>query len=692
MRTVGIDFETYCDLDIKKVGSSRYTRHPSAEVLMVSWAADDEPVKGWTNADGTPFPQELLDLVADPSVQKRAFNANFEIQVFRNILGVEIDLDQWICVMALANSLALPGKLSKLGSVLGLAEDKQKDSRGTALIRTFCVPRKPTKTKAWTRATAKTDPDKWEEFRQYNLQDVVTEREAFRLLQKFDIPEWRWQSWRLDQIINERGVPLNVNAVKNAVQIVENVKGEMVARMAELTGLSNPNSPKQLLPWLRANGYQFADLKKGHVERERDRAAAENADSDLYEILDLRSQISRTSVTKFSKMLEMVDDDGRLRNQFLFSGAGRTNRFSGKGVQLQNLPRPAKAYEPVQVEVARRLDLWTPEQFAFFEERPFDALSAAVRPVIQAPEGYTFIDCDFSAIEAVVLGALMGDEVTLETFRSGKDPYLTFAAAMAGTTYEEEYAKYKAGDKKARTEAKPGELGCGYALSAGKFVEDERTGEMVGTGLLGYAQAMGIELSPEMAKKSVKTWRELHKTTVKGWYELFDAFKTTVKTGKPAKFRDVSFRRHGPFVQMILPSGRPLSYCRPRIRDVEREFEKECPLTGKITKTKRIVEELSYESQEKGMWRRVSTHVGKAAENITQATALDLLDYAMKLVEAKGIEIVMHVHDQIVCLVKEEDADWALKEVLKIMSQMPDFAADWPVKAAGHISKHFLKD
>ncbi|MFU1607374.1 hypothetical protein ACM25O_13395 [Sulfitobacter pontiacus] len=644
-------------------------------------------------------------------------------------------------VMALAFSLSLPGKLSKCGEVVGLAEDQKKMARGTSLVRRFCMPRKPTKNKPWTRCTAETDPEEWIEFLEYNRRDVEAEQAIYRRLRKFQMPDHEWKLWHLDQKINNAGIPINSAAVRAAVRLSDRTIAKDLAEMQKLTGLANPNSNMQILPWLRDHGYNFEDLKKGHIERaaqaaeERVRQAKKllarfegpmadymrmvllEPDRLLLRVLNLRLRVSKAGVKKYKALLLATDYDGMLRGCHQFAGAGRTWRWSGRRFQPQNLPKPSKGMEkfieamaPTHDEFGNKLSgierakigfgilchdiehLSVEEFWDKYEDddlsgvNTMEALTAAIRPMVQATSGNVLADADLSAIENVVLGWLARDDKILRVFREGLDPYLDFATDMFGITYAEALAEFEAGNKTKRTTAKPGVLGCGYMLGAGDERENRMTGEIEATGLLGYAWAMHVPLTKEMSKLSVDTFRSKFVDVVQFWADLDEAVRRVIKTGQPETVGYLTIDLKKPFLRIGLPSGRFLHYMRPRMESRKMPWKDR---RGKAVYRPSI----TYENMENGQWRRVTTHPGKLAENVTQAVARDLLAHGMTLADDQGIDIRMHVHDQIVGLSPE----WAQVRLLKIlidcMTTRPAWADDkMPLKAAGFTSPIFLKD
>lgn len=690
------DFETVSRVDLKARGLSRYARDPSTKALMLAWAIDDEPVEQVVFVEGQKAPPRLRDALRDPQIIKSAWNAAFERAIFKHVLGLDIPIEQWRDTMVMAYTLSLPGSLGAAGEVVNLPLDKKKDSRGKALMRKFSSPRKPTKNKPWEFCTRETDPEDWEEYKHYNRQDVEAERAIFRRIRKWDLPDHEWALWHIDQHINEAGIPINQRVVDNAVKTAAEVIAERLGEMKKITGLDNPNSGAQLLPWLRDQGYPYEDLKKGHVSRALDKVYEDLKDTplamgdkdywepkvDLMRVLEMRQEVSKSSVKKYNALQDATDDDGVLRGAYQFAAAGRTWRWGGRKYQPQNLAKPVDYLEKSQVQCVRHLEHLDTEAIELLYHRPMDLLSTCVRPVVQAKKGEVLIDADLNAIENRVLGWMADEDKILDVFRKKQDPYVDFARALTGRTYEELWHEYKVlGKKGDRTMAKPGVLGCGYMLGAGHEFENEQTGEIEATGLLGYAWNMGVRsFTVELAQKSVTTWRETYTRAVEYWYEIERAARRCVLTGRPQEAGPVTFDRSGPFLRMRLPSGRYLHYCRPEIQEKMMPWGKKKDV-------------ITYEGlNDKNQWVRDSTHPGKITENADQAISRDLLAHGMLLARKEGINIRMHIHDQIVASVRESEAERQLRILRECMSVTPVWAPGLPLSSEGFISPVFMKD
>jgi DNA polymerase len=685
-----IDFETFSLMNLKDTGSSVYARHASTEALMTAFAFNDSPIQQLAHAEGEPLTAELTEALIDPEVVKWAWNAPFEMQIIEHTLGLPVDIRQWRDTMVLALHCSLPGSLGKAGEVIGLPMDQQKDRRGKALMRKFSFPRKPTKNNPATRVFWYDDPDAWCDYLDYNVSDVESERAIYRRLRKYDMSADEWDLWFLDQEINRAGLPINRAMVTNALRIYEQALAEALDEMGEITGLANPNSLKQLLPWLQDMGYPYEDMKKGHIKqaladignRVQDGVVAYEEVADLYRVLELRAETSRTSIKKYYALDRATDEDGLLRNVLQMNGAARTGRYAGRIFQPQNLPRPEKRFEPMQPQIARAIEHLDLDALRMVHGNPFDVLASALRPAAQAPEGFTFLDADLNAIENRVLGWLASCDKILDVFKLKRDPYLAFAAYLYDQPYEDLWHEYKVlGNGAKRSIGKPGTLGAGYGMGAGQQRVNHQTGEIEATGLLGYAWGMGVsQFTQEDAQHSIDTFRREFKEVKSYWYALEKAAKRCVRTGKPQEEGFVRFDIKGPFMRMILPSGRPLHYLRPKLE------ERETPW-GEMRQS------LTYEGlNDKKQWVRTHTTPGKIVENADQAISRDLLVHGMKLAKKEGLDIRLHVHDQITPLIREEDAAAKLPILIQCMEEVPSWAPGLPLGSAGHITTHFIKD
>jgi len=689
MLEIHLDFETYCDLDLRKVGVGRYVSHPSFRVLLAAWALPEGPVRQWTPAEGEPLPGDLEDLLSSPEVIIWAHNAAFERAVLwaaPQTRHIRLPLERFRDTMVLANTCALPPDLARLSKVLGLDKDGSGKQAGAHLIRKFCVPTRRLGEKFVN--TPENEPEAWEEFKTYNRMDVEAERAVHRKLLRYAPEEWVWDMWILDQRINERGLPVNVPMVCRAVRMAEAEKARLLAELAELVGIDNANSQAQLLPALRRLGYPFDDLQKAHVARvlaQLEEGALDVPQPEkLKKALLLRQEASVASVAKFAALeraTECRDGErfGRLRGAFQFLGAARTGRWAGRVFQPQNLPRPHWSLEKRLEPLARAIEFWPAPAVRRRFGPLMECLRSAVRPAVQAPPGYRLVDADLSAIENRLIGWICGDEKILDVFRQGRDPYVDFATYMFRQPYAELWAEYKAGDKSKRTLAKPAVLGAGYRLGKGELRIDPETGQQEATGLLGYAMSLGVDMTPEEAEHAVTVFRKTYADVTAFWTEFEDKVKWVIRTGHRTRSYWFDIERDRNFLRIRLPSGRWLHYYAPSIRPRETPW-------GEVRPT------ISYIGMNMGQWVRQFTHGGKLLENVTQAVAADVLMTCLRRAEERGFNVIMHVHDQIVALEPASLARERLEELIALMSEPIDWAPGLPLGAAGAVTRVFVKD
>lgn len=699
---LNLDYETFSDTDLKQVGSDVYSRDRSTEVLMAAYSINGGAERQWIPAEGQDMPRELSEALVDPEVQKWAWNAPFEMNMTENALGVPVDVTQWRCTMAFAQLCAYPGALEKAGPAIGLPEDKLKLDMGRKLIRKFSV-RQKSRRKATMGQMVRTywydDLEDWENYLEYNRGDVVTEKEILKALWPYQPPKFEWELWELDQIINRRGIPINLDMVRNAIDIYDQSYRIGFQQMQDLTNLANPMSTQQLLPWLQQNGYPFDDLKKGHVKQAKDYFENPPAhwdeqqymeyqfNEELEKALELRLELSRSSIMKFHALGRATDPIGNgnyglLRYTLQFAGAQRTARWAGRIFQPQNLPRPEKKFEKgIEVHAANVATL-DRESIELLYPNTFDVLASTIRPAAQAPDGQLFIDADLNAIENRVLGWLAECKKILRVFEQKRDPYVDFATYLFHRKYDDLFAEYKAGDSSKRTIAKPGVLGCGYMLGAGKTYENRDTGEIEATGLLGYAWGMGVKhFTMEDSVLSVDTFRREFKEVKDYWYGIERAMMRCIRTGISQDFGHVRFEMKGPYLRIRLPSGRHLHYRNPKI-------EKKRAPWGDMKDT------ITYMGQsDKKQWVRQQTHPGKITENVDQAISRDLLAHGMMLAHKRyGLDIRLHVHDQIVALTDERKAERDLVYLKECMEEVPTWAPGLPLGSEGFTTKVFKKD
>lgn len=638
MRFMSIDIETYSDIDINKAGVYRYVDTDAFKILLFAYSVDGGPVQLIDLTRGDSIPKEIVKALSDKSVTKWAYNANFERVALSRFLGMPtgqyLDPEGWKCSMVWAATLGLPMGLAKVGEVLAL--DKQKMSEGRGLIYKFCKPDK----KTGQRVMPEEFPEDWETFRRYNIRDVETEMGIQKMISPFPCSDELWQEYWTDQRINDRGVEVDLTLARNAVAMDAEISKKLMEKMRSLTGIDNPRSTSQLDMWLREHGCDMVSLGKKDVAQ----VIEETDDPLIRKVLSLRLLIAKSSVKKYTKMLDATCSDGRARGMFQFYGAMRTGRFAGRLLQLQNLPQNHIENIGLVRELARRGDL---EALSVMFDSVPDILSQLIRTAFVAREGSRFIVADFSAIEARVIAWLAGEEWRMKAFAEGKDIYCASASAMFGVPVVKHGI-----NGELRQKGKVAELACGYGGSVGAL-------KAFGADKMGLTET-------EM-QSIVDNWRASSPRIVQLWWNVDRAIKQTLEDGTTHRTHGLMFSLQKGILFIRLPSGRSLAYVKPRLID------------GKIT----------YEgvSSNKG-WARLESYGPKFVENITQAISRDLLLNAMKQVGPE-VRICMHIHDE---LVIEADNSVKLDDICKKMAQVPEWADGLLLRADGYETKFYLKD
>ena len=647
MKHLHIDIETYCELDLSKVGVYRYAEDDSFRIILFAYSFDDEPVTV-IDCSCEGIPPSVHRALVDPGVQKIAHNANFEIVCISTYYGIELNPEQWYCTMVGAAYLGLPMRLDKVGSVLGLPE--QKDARGKSLITYFCKPCKPTKRNGGrTRNLPEHDPKKWSAFKAYNEQDVRTEKAVFAYISRFPAPpasEHRY--WVMDQIINAKGIAIDREFIEAATDANRRFIGGVHAEIKRLTGVENPNSLPQLKAWFfQETGYHAPSLGKDYL---RDALEGGMLPERVERVLRLRGLASKTSVSKYNAMLAYAGKDGRIRGLLQFYGAGRTGRFSGRGVQVQNLKRtmkrgPLTAREAVLKGVADML----------YDDVP-EVISGLTRTALTAPDGYCLAVSDFSAIEARVIAWIAGEEWVLDVFRTHGKIYEATASNMFGVPLDM--------------------IGKGSDLRAKGKVATLALGYQGGAGALIALGALREGLDEAELPALVRAWRAANPRIVRLWQETEQAAKyaitrkTTCILQKPYCRIVFSYDRGYLFIE--LPSGRRLAYYGASVDNGRLSF-------WGMDQTKKA-------------WCRQDTYGGSLVENITQAVARDCLCDAMWRIHKAGHPVLMHVHDEIICEATDINATDVLEEMNRIMADPPKWAGELPLKGDGYVSKYYKKD
>lgn len=680
------DYETYCDLNLKVVGLDLYSRHPSCEVLMLAYSIDGGEVQHHDLTEDPNLPADFLAALNDPLCTLWAYNAQFERIITERVLGITVPYARWRCSQVLGFTQSFVGGLDDMAKQCGLDERFSKDTDGSRLMGLFSWPQKVTKNQPFKRRDSLTDPDDWQRYCDYNRQDVVAEMALKRRLIKFHVPEIEWKLYAIDQEINDRGIPIDRRFVENAIIMSNRRKAELQQEMQELTGLANPNSVQQFIPWLNDRGYWFSDLGKLTVKKvlaENDYAGSEHFDrltEDCVKALKLRQQAARASVHKYNAIMQRLGPDDRLRFSLQFGGASRTNRWAGRGLQPQNLPSTPGVFEGDEwllEEVTSAIRDGDYDALCLYFAEPLDALSGLVRSAIRAPKGYEFYVSDLSSIESVVLGWTARCERILNIFRNGKDAYKDFATTWFGVEYD-------AVTKEMRKKAKPATLGCGYRLGGGELKDGKKTG------LWGYSENMGIELTRAESWDSVSVYRETYPEVPVLWKDLEYAIVKTIKTHQETRVGPVKFRYEKPYLVCELPSGRCIYYFKPMVRPVKLQY------TDKKTGEKReyMKDEISYmgKVQNGKAWSRIKSHGGKFTENIVQAIARDVLCVGMLRAYNLGFNICLHVHDELVALVRKGSKLLSFEQFKNSMRDKIRWAKNLPLGASGFVGPIYKKE
>ena len=654
MRHLSIDLETYSENDIK-LGIPKYVECPNFKILLFAYAWDFGEVHVVDRARGEEVPADVIDALTDPEVTKHAFNAAFELHCLHRS-GILTPYRQWACTQLHGLYLGYPKSLDGIGKALGLPQDKKKSTSGKALIRYFCLPCKPTKRNGGrTRNLPEHDPDKWEAFKAYNVQDVVTEMEVCRRLAAFPVPGALQAEWVTDQKINRHGVLLDLDLVRGALQIDADEKQHLMQEAAAITGLDNPNSRDQLLKWLNDN----TNVEMEKLTKESVAEALEVADDTAAKVLDIRRRLSKTSVKKYEMMNAAAGEDDRVRGVLQFYGANRTGRWAGRLIQGQNLPRNYLRNLDLARDLVRRGNR---EAVAMLFGDVGDTLSQLIRTAIIAPEGKLLCISDFSAIEARVLAWLAGEKWVLEAFDRGEDIYCATASSMFHVPVEKHGA-----NSHLRQKGKIAVLASGYQGGPNALIS---------------MGALKMGLTEEELPDIVSRWRKANPRIVDFWQKVENAALYVMNTARPVGLdRGIIFARESnpvdgsDFLTITLPSGRKLFYPSPHL--AVNAFERQA---------------LHYRTQVGANWGTNSTYGGKLTENITQAVARDCLAAAITRLADVGYRIIMHVHDEVVIEIDETDPEETLSEVNAFMGDPLPWAPGLHLTAAGFISTYYMKD
>jgi len=646
MKTLSLDLETYSSADLNKTGVYRYAESPGFAVLLFGYSIDGGDVQVVDLASGEAVPEDVIAALTDDTVEKWAFNSSFERICLSRFIGLPtgeyIDPTSWKCSMVWSAYMGLPLSLEGAGAVLGL--EKQKLSEGKDLIRFFCRPCKPTAANRQRTRNLPTDAsDKWAMFKAYNKRDVETELAIQAKLAKFPVPDEVWNEYHIDQEINDRGIPVDMTMVRQAIAIDSRSRERLMALMREMTELENPNSVQQMKQWLSDNGLETDTLGKKAVKE-----LLKTAPAPLGEVLSLRQQLAKSSVKKYQAMENAVCADSRCRGMFQFYGANRTGRFAGRLVQLQNLPQN---HLP-DLEEARALvrcgDYDAVEML--YEDVP-DTLSQLIRTAFVPSVGNKFIVADFSAIEARVLSWFAGEDWRLKVFESGGDIYCASASQMFGVPVEKHGM-----NGHLRQKGKISELALGYGGSVGA---------------LKAMGALDMGLAEEELHPLVTAWRSANPHIVRFWWDVDRAVMRAVREHISSEIRGVRFSCQSGMLFITLPSGRKLTYIKPRIG--MNQFGSDCVTYEGVGSTKQ--------------WERLESYGPKFVENITQATSRDILCYAMKTLRC--CNIVAHIHDEVVI---DADKRMSMEAICEQMGRTPPWAPGLKLRADGFECNFYKKD
>lgn len=683
MADLFLDYETFSTVDLTKTGAHKYASSPDTEILMLAYAFDDGPVALWQPHLDPVLPAPLRESMPDPATTKHAYNMEFERLITRDVLGVDMPVDSLRCTAVEARYLGFSGGLAKVLEQTGI--DAGKDPRGGRLINMFSKPA-PANHKA-TRYDKDSRPAEWQEFCEYCIQDVVVERKLHHWLAQFpQMHDWDWQRYAVDQRINDRGVYVDLGMAQGAIELWKGERANLTEQMAELTGLPKVTRGP-VLAWLAEHGVTPDTMSKGELAP---LAAAGTTPPEVAEALRLWMQKEQKAVTKYQACIKGADDDSRVRGMFQFKGASRTDRTAGRRIQLQNLKRPIAGSDTCAANLVNATRGANPDLLGMVSGLPVaDALGSSIRHCIQAAPGHRLVVCDLASIESVVLGWLSGCQIMNDTFAGGRDTYKVFASRHFGVPYEEV-------TKEQRTFAKPPVLGAGYMLGW--------------RGLVAYADAMGVSMSDEDAKRAVNTFRTMYKEIPAFWTWIDRAAKYTIQTGKPCEGYRLRVERDAGFLRIQLPSSRNLSYHLPEVskcvapwaeaKETHPHLDDQALARAGLVTANDIIENVSYMGAhpKTTAWCRVYAHSGLVTENIVQSIAYDILQDGIVAAERAGLPVVLHVHDEIACEVPEDEAldrpgkPGTLTKLMICMTKRPAWAPDIWLGAEGYVAQYYRKE
>ncbi|MTI95407.1 MAG: hypothetical protein FH749_07945 [Firmicutes bacterium] len=645
MRTLAIDIETYSSVELNKCGAYRYAESEDFQVLLFAYAFDNQPVQLIDLAQGEKVPTEIQAAIFDPQVVKTAFNAAFERACLAKHFSRTLPPEHWQCTQAHALTLGLPASLGQVAEALKIAQ--RKDKKGPTLIRYFCTPAKTKQANnLWPRNLPEHDPERWGQFRQYCVQDVIVERAIRDKLQRYPMSGYEQSLWQLDQHINDRGIQADRKLIKQAAVCNKRHQKQLLEEAKRLTGISNPKSVAQLKTWLKdTEGIDTDSLAKESVAQ----ILADTDNPNVTRMLELRQELARTSIKKYQAMARTIGQDDRIRGTLHYYGAGRTGRWAGRLIQPHNLPRNYLK----DIEVARdMLKKGSFEELELLFGSIPDTLAQLVRTALIPKDGCRFLVIDFSAIEARILSWLAREQWRLDVFRGHGKIYEASASQMFGIPLAQV-------NKELRQKGKVAELALGYQGSTGALIK---------------MGALSMGLSETELPGLVSSWRASNPNIVQFWRDVETAAVRAVQEQSTVNLGQLELTCSAGMLFVKLPSNRSLAYARPRIEN-DPKFNKPC---------------LTYEGQDTGGWGRLQTYGGKLTENIVQAIARDCLAEALMKVDAAGYEIVLHVHDELV--VEAPIGTGSVLELAQILSKPLPWAPELPLAAEGFESDYYRKD
>lgn len=646
MKTISIDLETFSSVNLSKAGVYRYAESTDFEILLFAYSVDGGEVKIVDLALGEIIPKEILEALTDPDIIKWAYNANFERVSLSRLIGLPtgkyLNPSSWRCTMIWSAYLGLPLSLEGVGAILGL--EKQKLKKGKDLIKYFCTPCKPTASNGnRIRNLPIHDLSKWSAFKKYNKRDVETEMAIQNKLSKFPVPKFVWDEYHLDQEINDLGIALDLKLINNAIEIDDYSRSKLINEMRDLTNLEKPNSVQQLKDWLADKGLETETLGKKVVSE-----LIKTSSDDLSEVLTLRQQVAKSSIKKYQAMKNAVCSDSRARGMFQFYGANRTGRFAGRILQPQNLPRNNMPDLSQARELVRTNNLEALEML--YDSVP-EVLSELIRTSFIPKDGYKFIVADFSSIERVVLAWLACERWVLDAYSRKKDLYIATASQMFNVPIENINKK-----DPLRQKGKVADLACGYGGSVGALIA---------------MGALDMGLTEEELRPLVNAWRTANPNIVSFWWDVDRATIKAVRERTTTKTHGIVFSYQSGMLFIKLPSGRHLSYVKPRIEI--NQFGSDCITYEGINSAKK--------------WDRIQSYGPKFVENIVQAISRDILCYAME--NLRHYRIVMHIHDEIIIEAKK---NVSVDGICEILGQNPPWAKGLKLRAEGFESYFYKKD